>query len=351
MWPSGERLLTSSGRFIAIRALEASAEQRAQALHPVRALSVLEELARDARSGNRSTVTRLLALLPFAPSFVDLQRVPSDALLAPIEQALERKQLLFVPGWDWARSVSASPARAAAARAPREAATTPSALRSAARSHELRFEYSTNTGYPITDDDGFELRGPSGAVEKGKLANGRLQRTGVEPGAYELRTRSIKSAGWSTASAAPFEPVDLIVMTRGLPDGTPLDVTIRSTSAPPDAAPARVKVAVKADRAVASWAYEQAVGALYREQFQFEVGVGKKSALSDLLTINPHPADTPRGAQEHLRARGYDPGPPTDAVTAALRAALRRFQTDHPPLIAQGELDPFTIDLLDDPFA
>ena len=222
---------------------------------------------------------------------------------------------------------------------------------SAARTHELRFEYVTNTGHPITDDDGFELRGPGGAVQKGKLANGRLHRTGVEPGAYELRTRVIKSARWSTSAAGPFESVELIVSTRGFPDGTPLDLVIRPAYGPADASGFRIKGELKSDQARASWAYEQAIGGRVTERFQFEVSAGRKHARSGMLTINAHASGTPRGTQERLRARGYDAGPPTDDWSASLRAGLRRYQAEHPPLIVSGDLDPFTVELLDDPFA
>ena len=352
MGPTGERLLASFGPFTALRALDATAEQRAQALHSGRALSVLAELARDARSGNGSTVKRLLELLPFAPSFFDLRRMPSGYWLARIEQALGRQQLLFVPGWDWVRSVSPSAARSEAAQAPSESAPfTPSARPSAVRTHELRFEYVTNTGHPITDDDGFELRGPGGAVQKGKLANGRLQRTGVEPGAYELRTRSIKSACWSTTSAGPFEPVELLVTTRGFPDGTRVELVIRPAHGPPDESGFRIQGEIKSDQARATWVYEQAIGGRLTEELRFEVSAGRKHACSDRLTVSAHASGTPQGTQERLRARGYDAGPPADDWSAPLRAALRRYQSEHPPLIASGELDPLTVELLDDPFA
>jgi hypothetical protein len=348
----GERVLASVGPFTAIRESDASAEQRSQALHLGRALSVLAELGRDARSGHRGTVQRLLELLPFAPSLFDLRRMPGDAWLARIEEALGRKQLLFVPGWDWPQSASPAAAREQAAPAvsparPSRAPVSPSAL----RTHELRFEYVTNTGFPITDDDGFELRGPGGAVQKGKLANGRLQRKGVEPGAYELRARYFKSARWSTTSAVPFEPVELIVNTQGFPDGTQLELVIRPAYGPPDARGFGLEGEIQADQARASWAYEQGVGDRLMERFQFEVSAGRKHARSDLLLINAHPSGTPRGTQERLRARGYDAGPPADDWTVALRSALRRYQADHPPLIASGDPDPFTVDLLDDPFA
>jgi hypothetical protein len=354
---AGERLLVSSGPFTALRAFDASAEQSAQAVHPSRALSVLAQVDRDARSGNRGTLQRLLELTPFAPSLFDLRRMPSDAWLARIEQALWRKQLLLVPGWDWTPTAS----HAAHASALPQAAQAPSPAPqsrppagsppSAARTHELRFEYVTNTGHPITDDAGFELRGPGGAVQKGKLANGRLHRTGVEPGAYELRTRAIKSARWSSTTASAFEAVDLIVSTRGFPDGTQLEVVIRSAYGPPDATGVHLNMEVESDLARVTWAYEQAIGGRFREQFQFEASAGRKHARSNFLAISQHPSGTPLGTQERLRAQGYAPGPPADEWTAALRTALRRYQADHPPLLAHGELDPFTLEQLDDPFA
>ena len=323
-------------------------------MHAGQALAVLGKLARYARSDERGTLERLLGLLPAGPSLFDLRRRPYHALLARIEQALERKQLLFVPGWDWLRTVAHAPASAAAAAAPSVAPESRPALRSrphTERPHELRFEYITNTGHPITDDDGFELRGPGGAVQQGKLANGRLQRTGVEPGAYELRTRAIQRARWSTTSASPFESVELIVTTGGFPDGTPLELVVRPAHGPPDATVAHLQAEIQSDQARTTWAYEQAIGGRCTERFQFEVTAGRKHARSDLLAINAHPSGTPRGTQERLRARGYDPGAPADDWTSALRSAVQCFQAGRPPLVANGELDPFTADLLDDPFA
>jgi hypothetical protein len=351
MGPSAARLLASSGPFSALPAFSASAGQRTRALPPAQALAVLAELTRHARSGERGTLERLLGLLPAGPSLLDLRRRPYHALLARIEQALERKQLLFVPGWDWLRTGALAPARAEAAAPSAAGESRPRARPNAERPHELRFEYVTNTGHFITDDDGFELRGPGGAVQKGKLANGRLQRTGVEPGVYELRTRAIRRARWSSPSASPFESVQLIVTTGGFPDGTQLELVIRPAHGPRDASGFRLQAALQSDQARATWAYEQALGARCTECFQFEVRAGRKHARSDLLAVNASPAGTPRGTQERLRARGYDPGPAADDWTAELHSAVQRFQTDHPPLVACGELDPFTADLLDDPFA
>lgn len=353
MGARGERLLVSSGPFTALRAFEASAEQSAQALHPGRALSILAELEREARSGDRGPLQRLLGLTPFAPASFDLRHMPAVAWLARIEQALWRKQLLLVPGWDWTLTASPATAQREAARTPstapesRPPARSPS---SAARTHELRFEYVTNTGHPITDDAGFELRGPGGGVQKGKLANGRLERTGVAPGAYELRTRCIKSARWSSTTASPFEAVELIVSTQGLPDGTPLDIVIRSACGPPDATGVRIRGELSSDQMRLTWTYEQAIRGRFRDRLQFEVSAGGKHARSNFLAINAHPSGTARGTQERLRAQGYAPGPPADEWTGALRTALRRYQSDHPPLLAHGELDPFTLEQLDDPF-
>jgi hypothetical protein len=347
--PGGEKLLSASGAFTALRWLDATALQREQALPPTRAMSILAELAAEARAGSRGTLQRLLELTPFCPSTWDLHSMPLDAWLIRIEEGLCRKQIAFVPGWDWRRAVASAPARAEPLEAPLPAPPARPAPRE--RTHQLRFEYMTNTGHPITDDAGFELRGPDGTVQKGKLENGRLHRTEVEPGSYELRLRAFRSARWSRTSAAPFEPIALVVATRGFPDGTELDLVIRPAYGPPDAAGFFITAEVQSNQARATWAYEQGIGGRLGEQFRFEASASRKRARSNILSITAHPSGTALGTQERLRARGYDPGPPADGETAAFRAALQRFQADHPPLIASGELDPFTVEQLDDPFA
>jgi hypothetical protein len=345
-------LLLSAGPFTVLRDFDMSPEERARALDECRALSVVEQLARDVRAGERAQILRLLALLPRSPVLSDLWRTSYGALVDPVRRAVRERQVLFLPGWHWARAEAAT-AVSQAKPAADDAAAPPASARRAPppKQYDLLFEYVTDTGHPVTDEGGFELWGPGGFIEKGKLSNGRVHRKGVVSGQYELRVRALTSARWSTLSTSPFEPVRLTVRTKNLPDGTPLVIAIRPAHAAPDAASIRLQVKVQADCAAATWSYEQAVGGRLREDFEFEVTLDKKRATSQVLRVVPHPPTTPRGAQERLRALGYDPGPAADEPTASLRAALQRYQEDHPPLVPSGELDPFTVDVLDSQIA
>jgi hypothetical protein len=219
-------------------------------------------------------------------------------------------------------------------------------------SQDLLFEYRTNTGHPISDDDGFELVAPDGGVEVGTLSNGRLYKPGVDAGSYELRFREMCGARWSVPLAHPFGEVRMEVETCGFPPGTTVRFAVWFADGPPDGPPlAELSAALYADRAAASWRYQQAVGGPVRERLRFEAAIGKKRAWSDALAIEPHAAETALGAQERLRALGYDPGPPEAGSGDRLAQVLRAYQQDHPPLAVTGRLDDETAALLDEQLA
>jgi hypothetical protein len=232
-----------------------------------------------------------------------------------------------------------------------EPATTPSQLARAAapKRHDVLFEYVSNTGHPVVDDEGFVLLKPDGGTETGTLANGRVERSGAEPGIYELKVKAIKSARWSVSETYPFAEVRLVVRTMGFHDGTKAEFAVRHALGAPDAEPiATLSGAIEADAVTIAWRYEQPSGAPCYERLQFETVVGKKRAMSNVLEVVPHDMPTAEGVQERLRALGYDPGPPTDTIEAAMTGAIMRYQEDHPPLEVTGELDEWTTRLLDE---
>jgi hypothetical protein len=232
-----------------------------------------------------------------------------------------------------------------------EPAATPSQLAKAGapKRHELLFKYVSNTGHPIVDDEGFELLKPDGGTESGTLSNGRLERRDVEPGTYELRAKFIKGARWSVSEAHPFEEVQLIVEAKGIPDGAKVECAVRHALGAPDAEPlATLSGDVVADAVSIPWKYDQPVGAPCFEQVTFEAVIGKKRAVSGILRIEPHDISAPRGLQERLRALGYDPGAPTDTIEAPTTGAVMSYQEDHPPLEVTGELDEWTMRMLDE---
>lgn len=215
--------------------------------------------------------------------------------------------------------------------------------------HNVSFEFITDTGHLIEDEAGYELIFPDGKFETGKLASSKAERSGVKPGIYELRTRSIRGASWLLPSVQPFERVGLSVSTKGFPDGTVVKIAIRYSWAALNSPPlAQLEAKVLADSAESSWMFEQALGDSPYQDLIFDAIVGQKRSWSGLLIVNPAAADTTRGAQDRLRALGYDVGPPSDEITDAFNSALELFQSHHPPLVVSGFLDGYTINVLDD---
>jgi hypothetical protein len=213
--------------------------------------------------------------------------------------------------------------------------------------HTVSFEFVTDTGHPIEDDAGYDLIFPDGRIETGKLAGSKAERQGVKPGVYTLRMRSIEGASWLLSKVQPFERVGLSVSTKGFPDGTVVNLSIRYSWAPPNSLPlAQLESKVLADSAEASWSFEQPLGVLPYQSLIFEALIGKKRTWSGRLQVAPLAIDTSRGIQDRLRALGYDPGPPSDEATDALTNAVKAFQTDHPPLLASGVVDELTFERL-----
>jgi hypothetical protein len=220
------------------------------------------------------------------------------------------------------------------------------------RTHNLLFEFRTNTGHPVEDDMGFTLIGPSGVESQGKLAAGRVDRRNVDPGNYELRYCAVKAVNWSVDGACPSDEVQLQVDTVGFPDGTSVRMSVYSRWAADDAQPvAKLSARIDGDSASASWKYEPAVGEPIYTGLRFRAEIDKKFGWSDVLAVALHDPATPRGAQERLRALGYDPGSPSDSVNSRMTDALKKYQKDHAPLVASGELDEWTALLLQDHIA
>jgi hypothetical protein len=286
----------------------------------------------------------ILARLAAAPGSSPARRAELEQVASLLEDGRNRPGALFLLRRITIGSFSSSGPSS-------EPATTPSQVVKTSpkpQTHDLLFEYTSNTGHPIVDDDGFELVSPDGTIEQGTLTNGKLDRKGVEPGSYELRVRAIKGVRWSATEMRPFEEVELVVETKGFPDGTKVDLFVRQAWAPPSSAPlVQLSAQVTSNRATAPWKYDQAVGAPDHDRVYFQAVIGKKRATSDSLAIAPHPLQTPRGAQERLRALGYDPGAPSDTVGAAMKSALESYQKDHPPLVVSGTLDEFTAQVLE----
>jgi len=210
-------------------------------------------------------------------------------------------------------------------------------------SADLVFEYKTDGGLAVGDDDGLELVHPDGKVEPVKVQAGRFKKSGAKPGVYELRAKALQAARWGTSDAHPFVSVPLAVTGKNIADGTAITVEIRRAWEPGKAAPfATVQLTFKDGSARGVWAYEQPVGQPAVETFWFEAQLGKKRARSGTLRVVPHDAKENLGVQERLRSLGYDPGPPSDELNKGTRDAVESFQKDHPPLLVDGIAGPLT---------
>lgn len=64
----------------------------------------------------------------------------------------------------------------------------------------------------------YALKGPDGETEEGQLG-GQIKKTGLKPGDWEVRLKSITSAAWSTNRVSLGDKVDAVVHTAGIENG------------------------------------------------------------------------------------------------------------------------------------
>jgi len=218
-------------------------------------------------------------------------------------------------------------------------------------SHWLQFRFRAttldrnddSTGYPIEDSEGFRLKHPSGSIEKGALNAGDLNRSGVPEGSYEMMFYRFKGCSW-TGSWYEGEPtLTMSVDVEGFPDGTKIKFRVfgrfQSMSTDPLF---QTSAAVSGGRASATWKYQQKVGQAAGGEFIFEATVKRKRAVSNCVTIRPYPLSMIRGVQQRLKELGLDCGPTDGVLGAKTKAAVKEFQSSHPPLKVDGIPGDFT---------
>lgn len=208
--------------------------------------------------------------------------------------------------------------------------------------HFVDFNFTLESGEPISDDAGFTLIHPDGSKEKGVLSGGKFHRDGVPPGFYKMKFNYIEECSWKHPTAVGEAHVVMSVKTKGFPDGTAIVFDVfRQFQTRLDPRETH-KVKLRGNHACATFKFKQKVGESPDGEFIFRVSTGNKFAFSDVLAIQRHPLTRMAGVQQRLKELGFDPGP-TDGVYGPLtKKAVRDFQTNNPELVQDGIPGPLT---------
>jgi hypothetical protein len=218
----------------------------------------------------------------------------------------------------------------------------PAPTNAATNIHTIEFHFAIMSRAPIQDEKGFTLIHPDGSVEKGMLANGGLERSGVPEGAYRMKFEYIENCGWERNVAVGEPKVLMGVNTKGMAHGTPVIFFVHERFQRRDNPRAALKAEIRGNHACATFKYKQKVGELAGGHFIIEVTIGKKRAFSNVLRIQRYPLDHLAGVQQRLKELGYDPGP-TDGIFGSLtEKAVRAFQKHNPELLLDGIPGPLT---------
>jgi len=203
--------------------------------------------------------------------------------------------------------------------------------------HRIEFHFKLESGQTIEDAAGFELIHPSGKKEKGKLASGAFERSGVPEGLYQMKFSYIENCSWSTNSGIGEPSVRMEVYTGGFPDGTAVTFKVYTRFHSRKEQPrAKVQASLKHHYACGTFHYRQEVGERAGGEFVFIVEVGGKEAYSDPLVIEPYSLELLGGVQQQLKRLGYDPGPVDGIFGPKTEAAVKKFQRDSQVLDVDG---------------
>jgi hypothetical protein len=208
--------------------------------------------------------------------------------------------------------------------------------------HQIDFNFKTESGDPIDDKSGFKLIHPGGRVEDGKLANGSFKRSGVRQGSYRMKFKYIDHCAWESKTALGEPKIAMNVVTSGMDDGTEVVFNVFQRFHSQTAPRATFKAKLHANKATAHFEYRQNVGESPGGEFIFEVNIGRKIALSDVLKITRYSISQMKGVQQRLKELGYDPGPIDGICGPRTKEAVEDFQTDNPELVVDGIPGPLT---------
>jgi hypothetical protein len=208
--------------------------------------------------------------------------------------------------------------------------------------HFIDFNFTLESGEPISDETGFTLIHPDESKEKGVLSGGKFHRDGVPEGAYRMKFKHIEDAAWRRPIAVGEAKVTMLVNTKGFPDRTEVifDVFRRfETRLDPRETH---KAKLHKNHACATFKFKQKVGESPDGEFIFQASIGKKIAFSDVLTIQRHPLARMAGVQQRLKELGFDPGPIDGIYGPLTKKAVLAFQKNNPELVLDGIPGPLT---------
>ncbi len=121
--------------------------------------------------------------------------------------------------------------------------------------HFLDVTFVDKGGFPITGV-GYTITDPEGESADGILA-GQVKRSGVKPGDYEIRLRTVCNAKWSKSAAEVGEQVKLSAKTAGIEDGTKALIFIlaKDTNSPGRKIE-EIEAEVSGDKVEGDWTFE-----------------------------------------------------------------------------------------------
>jgi len=121
--------------------------------------------------------------------------------------------------------------------------------------HFLHVDFVDKGGFPVMGV-AYSLEKSGSSVDEGVLT-GRVRKTGIEAGSYDIELRVISKAEWSVDEAAVGDKVKLTADCSGIKNGTPAGLTIylRDLNAP-DREIEVIKSSVDSDKIEGEWTFE-----------------------------------------------------------------------------------------------
>ena len=121
--------------------------------------------------------------------------------------------------------------------------------------HFLHVDFVDKGGFPVLGVS-YSLIKSGSTVDKGVLT-GRVRKTGIEAGSYDIELRVISKAEWSTEEAAVGDKVNLTANCSGIEDGTSaqLVIMLRDLNAP-DREIITIESEVGGDKIEEEWTFE-----------------------------------------------------------------------------------------------
>ena len=121
--------------------------------------------------------------------------------------------------------------------------------------HYLDVKFVDKGGFPITGLT-YKITGPGNTDEQGRLS-GRVRRTGLQSGSYDIELKAITQAKWSVEEAEVGDEVTLTCDVSGIEPGTPAKLTIfMKDSNSPQEPVTEIESDVNGDKIEGQWTFE-----------------------------------------------------------------------------------------------